>query len=159
MSSIDKLYQEHKKLKEKVSKQKETIDQLKDLVSLFEHRKLFTNDSIIMVGDLEDSAKYYGAELTRIKNALLKGRFYAGVKSVSSSGMSRIITLAYIYKNKLHTIRDKNILALAGVSANGRIGGCGMDMLFHAQYTLFNNLHRSYKEAKYQTRMKEYNRI
>ena len=108
---------------------------------------------------LKDSSKYYGAELTRIKNALLKGRFYAGVKSVSSSGMSRIITLAYIYKNKLHTIRDKNILALAGVSANGRIGGCGMDMLFHAQYTLFNNLHRSYKEAKYQTRMKEYNRI
>tara|TARA_R100000353_G_scaffold146860_1_gene105499 strand:+ start:451 stop:639 length:189 start_codon:yes stop_codon:yes gene_type:complete len=53
MSSIDKLYHEHKKLKEKVSKQQETIDQLKDLVSLFEHRKLFTNDSIIMVGDLE----------------------------------------------------------------------------------------------------------
>jgi len=99
---------------------------------------------------LKDSSKYYGAELTRIKNALLRGRFYAGVKSVSASGMSRIITLAY---------RDKNILALAGVSANGRIGGCGMDMLFHAQYTLFNNLHRSYKEAKYQTRMKEYNRI
>tara|TARA_R100001443_G_scaffold73816_1_gene81735 strand:+ start:128 stop:316 length:189 start_codon:yes stop_codon:yes gene_type:complete len=53
MSSIDKLYKQHKKLKEKVSKQKKTIDQLKDLVSLFEHRKLFTNDSIIMVGDLE----------------------------------------------------------------------------------------------------------
>tara|TARA_R100000654_G_scaffold5838_5_gene15915 strand:+ start:9486 stop:9947 length:462 start_codon:yes stop_codon:yes gene_type:complete len=108
---------------------------------------------------LKDSAKYYGAELTRIKKALLNGRFYAGVKSVSSSGMSRTITLAYIYKNKLHTIRDKNILALAGVSANGRIGGCGMDMLFHAQYTLFNNLHRSYKEANYTKRLKQYNNI
>ena len=31
----------------------ETIEQLKELVSLFKHRKLFTNDSIIMHGDLE----------------------------------------------------------------------------------------------------------
>ena len=37
---------------------------------------------------LKDSSKYYGAELTRIKNALLKGRFYAGVKSVSQSRSS-----------------------------------------------------------------------
>ena len=32
---------------------KETIKELKKLVSLFEHRKLFTNDSILMFGDLE----------------------------------------------------------------------------------------------------------
>ena len=32
---------------------KETIKELKKLVSLFEHRKLFTNDSILMAGDLE----------------------------------------------------------------------------------------------------------
>ena len=32
---------------------KETIKELKKLVSLLEHRKLFTNDSILMVGDLE----------------------------------------------------------------------------------------------------------
>ena len=31
----------------------ETIKELKELVSLFKHRKLFTNDSIIMLGDLE----------------------------------------------------------------------------------------------------------
>lgn len=30
-----------------------TIKELEELVSTFEHRKLFTNDSIIMVGDLE----------------------------------------------------------------------------------------------------------
>ena len=107
----------------------------------------------------KDYFKYYGAELTRIKNALLNGRFYAGFKSVSKSGMSRTITLAYVYKNKLHTIKNKHILSLAGVSENGRIGGCGMDMLFHAQYTLFNNLHRSRKEAHYQKRMANYNNI
>ena len=107
----------------------------------------------------KDYFKHYCAELTRIKKALLNGRFYAGVKNVSKSGMSRTITLAYIYKNKLHTIRDENILALAGVSESGRIGGCGMDMLFHAQYTLFNNLHRSYKEANYSKRLKQYNNL
>jgi hypothetical protein len=31
----------------------ETIKELKKLVSLFEHRKLWTNDSILMVGDLK----------------------------------------------------------------------------------------------------------
>ena len=34
-----------------------TIKELKDLVSLFLHRKLFTNDSIIMVVDLEKLKK------------------------------------------------------------------------------------------------------
>lgn len=107
----------------------------------------------------EDNINYYQNELTRLKNALINGKYYTGVKSVSSSGMSRTITIAYIYKNKLFTIRDKYILDLAGVNKNGRIGGCGMDMLFHAQYTLFNNLHNSYKRAHYQKRMSNYNTI
>jgi len=97
--------------------------------------------------------------LTRIKNALIKGNYYTRVTSVSKSGMSRTIELAYIYKNKLRKIRDEQILSLAGVSKNGRISGCGMDMLFHAQYTLFNNLHKSYKQAHYQKRMAQYNNL
>ena len=109
--------------------------------------------------DRTQLTKWKSEELTRIKNALLKGKFYAGVESVSKSGMSRTIKLAYIYKNKLHTIRDTEILSLAGVSANGRISGCGMDMLFHAQYTLFQNLHKSYKQAHYQKRMAKYNNL
>lgn len=109
--------------------------------------------------DRPQLAKWRVEELTRIKNALLKGRFYAGVDSVSRSGMSRKIRLAYIHKNKLHTIRDEEILSLAGVNKNGRIGGYGMDMLFHAQYTLFQNLHKSYKQAHYQKRMPQYNNL
>lgn len=38
-----------------------TIKELEELVSTFEHRKLFTNDSIIMVGDLE-----------KLKNLIMK---------------------------------------------------------------------------------------
>ena len=75
----------------------------------------------------------------------------------SKSGMSRTIKLAYIYNNKLKTINDPLLLELAGVDKNGRIGGCGMDMLFHAQYNLFINLHRTHKEAHYQKRMARYN--
>ena len=104
----------------------------------------------------ETSKDYILQELTRIKNALLNGRFYAGVVSVSRSGMSRKIKLAYVYKNELRTIRDPKLLKLAGVSSKGSISGCGMDMLFHAQYTLFHNLHTNYKRANYQNRLKPY---
>ena len=104
-----------------------------------------------------DFRKMYIKELTQIKNALLKGRYYTGVQTVSKSGMSRTIKLAYIYNNKLKTINDPLLLELAGVDKNGRIGGCGMDMLFHAQYNLFINLHRTHKEAHYQKRMARYN--
>ena len=97
-------------------------------------------------------------ELTRIKNALLNGKFYCKVNSVSRSGMSRDVTLAYIYKGRLRTINEKEILELATIR-NNKIGGCGMDMLFHAQYSLFNSLFRTYKEAHYQKRMKAYNTI
>tara|TARA_A100001201_G_scaffold4020_4_gene8577 strand:+ start:6585 stop:6806 length:222 start_codon:yes stop_codon:yes gene_type:complete len=73
--------------------------------------------------------------------------------------MSRKITLAYIHKNKLYKITDEKILSLAGCNKNGTISGCGMDMLFHAQYTLYHNLHKSYKQAHYQKRMKQYNNL
>lgn len=109
--------------------------------------------------DLPQLTKWKIEDLTKIKNALIKGNYYTGVTSVSKSGMSRIIELAYIYKNKLCKITDKQILSLAGVSKNGRISGCGMDMLFHAQYTLFQNLHKSYKQAHYQKRMANYNNL
>ena len=107
----------------------------------------------------EDNINYYANELTRIKNALIKGNYYTGVSSVSRSGMSRKIKLAYTYKNKLRVIRDKYILSLAGVSENGNISGCGMDMLFHAQYLLFNRLHKTYKQANYSKRMARYNSL
>jgi len=106
----------------------------------------------------QQRVNYITNELTRIKNALLNGNFYCKVNSVSRSGMSRDVTLAYIYKGKLRTIRDLEILELATIK-NNKIGGCGMDMLFHAQYSLFNSLFRTYKEAHYQKRMKRYNLI
>lgn len=109
--------------------------------------------------DLEWLKNSYAAQLNNIKEALLKGRFYAGVIKRSASGMSRTIKLAYIKNNRLYTIHNPNFLKLAGCDKNGRIGGCGMDMLFHAQYTLFHNLHSNYKQAHYQKRMPQYNNL
>ena len=107
----------------------------------------------------ESQIKYFTDELTRIKNALLNGRFYCGVVSVSRSGMSRKIKIGYIYKGELNIIHNPRILKLAGINKNGNISGCGMDMLFHSQYTLFHNLHTSYKKAYYQRRMKRYREL
>ena len=107
----------------------------------------------------KDSQSYYLTQFKQILKAMKTGRFYAGVKSVSRSGMSRKIKLGYIIRNKLFHIRNPFILKLAGVDKNGRISGCGMDMLFHAQYNLFQALHSSHEKAKYQTRMKTYNAL
>ena len=95
-------------------------------------------------------------QLNDIKKALYNGSFYMRVVSVSKSGMSRKIQFAYIKKNKLITIVDKKILSLSACSKDGRVYGCGMDMLFHSQYTLFINLHKSYKKANYTKNLKQY---
>lgn len=107
----------------------------------------------------ESSAKLYREQLTHIKNALTGGRYYTRVETVSKSGMSRTIAIAYTHRNRLIHICDKLILDLAGVDKNGRIGGCGMDMLFAAQYNLFHSLHGSHKQAHYQKRMARYNSL
>ena len=103
------------------------------------------------------SAESYAHILENIKRAMLSGNFYIGVFKVSHSGMSRTLAMGYMHGGKLWAINDPHILKLAGCDRNGRIGGCGMDMLFHAQHTLFHNLHANYKQARYQKRMAQYN--
>jgi hypothetical protein len=94
-------------------------------------------------------------ELKAVRKALLNGRYYTGVESVSSSGMSRVIKIKYIDNNKLHGVSDE-IYKLAGCDKNHRIGGCGMDMLFHAQYNLFQVL---CPNMRYQDKMTRYNSL
>lgn len=78
--------------------------------------------------------------LMKIRKALLAGRMYFRVKSVSKSGMSRTIEAAFIEQNNLFSIYEPFLLQLMGCDKNGRINGCGMDMLFSAQYNLFRSL-------------------
>jgi len=101
-----------------------------------------------------ENIDYIYKELLNIKEALLKGRYYTGVKTVSRNGMSRTIIMGYIKHNKFHKIHNLEIKKLATVNKNDRIRGCGMDMLFAAQYNLFVTLCPNHK---YQTSMKPYN--
>lgn len=92
--------------------------------------------------------------MVNVLEALCSGNMYLGVQSVAKSGMSRIIKIAYIKDNKLHNVNDF-IYRLAGCDKNHRISGCGMDMLFAAQYNLFKSL----TDKRYQDHMKSYNNL
>ena len=99
---------------------------------------------------------YTYTQLLNLKNALLKGNYYTCVVKASASGMSRIIKIGYIKNNTFHEVRHNGILDLAGCDKNGRIGGCGMDMLFAAQYNLFTAL---CPKHRYQDSMRSYKMI
>lgn len=97
----------------------------------------------------------YVKELKAVRKALLTGKYYTCVESVSSSGMSRVIKIRYIDNNTLHGVSDE-IYQLAGCDKSHRISGCGMDMLFAAQYNLFVTL---CPNLRYQDKMQRYNTI
>jgi len=67
---------------------------------------------------------------------------YTVIRSVSASGMSRTMSLYVVKENRLINITYyvANLLEWRLVDVNGsrvmRVGGCGMDMGFHAVYTL-----------------------
>jgi len=91
--------------------------------------------------------------LARILAAMKDGRYYTRVESVSKSGMSRVISIGWIENNQMCHAPDY-VYRLAGCDKNNRIGGCGMDMLFAAQYNLFTTL--ATKRTPYQKHMKSY---
>ena len=106
-----------------------------------------------------NSEEFFVEILTELKDALLKGRYYTGIKTVSITGMSRRIGIYYIKNNQLRRVLHPLILKLAGCNKDGWITGCGEDMLHATQYNLFISLHESYKKANYQKRMSRYNSI
>ena len=105
--------------------------------------------------DLAKLTDWNAEHLNDIKKALLTERYYTRVEAVSKSGMSRTIAIAFIENNRLRHAQDW-VYKLAGCDSNRRISGCGMDMLFAAQYNLFAKLCR---KMPYQTKMKRYNSL
>lgn len=104
----------------------------------------FTNDDFKRYDWMKEENRHHYLEnnlkhLQAVKQALLDGRFYIRVDSVAKSGMSRTISIAYIDDNKLHHVQYE-IYILAGCNSQRRISGCGMDMLFAAQYDLWRYL-------------------
>ena len=94
------------------------------------------------VGLFVDAAKRY------IK-AIKEGRIICNIDTVSSSGMSRTIKFLECSKgrngyNYLNFYKFMIDLGFTPVKQKNtfRISGCGMDMIFHTNCTIINNLHR-----------------
>lgn len=82
----------------------------------------------------------YLRELKEImeKNAKTN-KIYATVKTVSRSGMSRTICFYYVSKDGYIYNLNYKISKILGykLTDNGvRVGGCGMDMIFHCLYVV-----------------------
>lgn len=80
--------------------------------------------------------------LPAVRRALKKNAIYATVHKVSKSGMSRTISLYIVHKNKIVCLN----WAFGDIFGDSitkdrevRINGCGMDMLFEANYRLFKH--------------------
>lgn len=86
----------------------------------------------------------------RYIKAIKERRMICSIGSVSSSGMSRTIKFVECSKGKigynyLNFFAFFRVLGYTAVNKYGdyfRIGGCGMDMIFHTNYTIIHKLHR-----------------
>lgn len=93
--------------------------------------------------------------LNQLKNVMLKckdKKCFAIVKSVSSSGMSRVIHFVAITKNGDIYNLDNMIHKITGDNFNKdynglRVYGCGMDMIFNTLYNV-NSYARIYNVVK-----------
>jgi len=97
-------------------------------------------------GDFEQLTNTKGAEMYREQHArdlrkLIKAgqKVYTSCDHVSSSGMTRHISLYIVHRGEIVNItRRAAIVTGWKQSKNGGlvVGGCGMDMGFHTVYTL-----------------------
>jgi hypothetical protein len=81
--------------------------------------------------------------------AIKQGRVICNIESVSSSGMSRNIKFlecegsiksGFNYRNFFKLFKDLGFKTAKNSNAF-RISGCGMDMVFHTNYTIIHKLH------------------
>jgi len=101
-----------------------------------------TNNEYYNVEDFISDAKKY------IK-AIKEGRMICIIESVSSSGMSRVLKFNSCEKGtKTFSYRSYSLLfktlgyKQARNSWGFTISGCGMDMIFHTNYTIIHQLHK-----------------
>jgi hypothetical protein len=109
------------------------------------------NISKEIIKNIDKKLKYYTQEqfiqdCKTYINAIKEGRMINVIKSVSSSGMSRVIkfTSCEPSNNGKYYQRNYNCLfiALGYTEAKNdgfRINGCGMDMIFHTNYSIIHS--------------------
>jgi hypothetical protein len=123
---------------------------------------------------MENSNEYKDA-MDSVRESILKGEVYAHVESVSNSGMSRRI-LFYRIESDTYNDEAKNInyhienitcevawltewIKQGEVKQGGkwiseagfRVGGCGMDMIFHTLYSALGAEEAKKWNQKYNT--------
>jgi hypothetical protein len=102
-----------------------------------------------------NTLRYYSNEqfindAKRYISAIKQGRMLCNIGSVSNSGMSRTMSFKSCEKSgKRYYYRNYTCLFICldyseTNDKNGyfRIGGCGMDMVFHTNYTIIHMLYR-----------------
>lgn len=93
--------------------------------------------------DIEESIFINQAE--RYISAITDGRMCCVINSVSKSGMSRTMKFIECSKSdtRYHFMQFYALFKVLGFSNKEdyfRINGCGMDMVFHTNYTIIRNL-------------------
>jgi hypothetical protein len=96
------------------------------------------------------STESFVKDATRYVKAIKERRIICNIESVSKSGMSRNIKFlapekydtGYQYLNFFAFMRSLGFSPVNSRSDCFRIGGCGMDMIFHTNYTIIHKLHR-----------------
>lgn len=120
------------------TKGKPMQEKLKDKFHQFSLESNFESKKVRPHDEYDDSKNsFLVKQLYNIREALLKGRFYASITSKSQGGCSRVIALGYIKNNELVIIRDRYLLKLAGCDKNGRMNGYDLNGIFVAQHKLF----------------------
>lgn len=113
------------------------------------------------VQNLEGWDKLYSWEQEHVSKTLSKikaGKMLASVVSVSKSGMSRRIKFYYIHNGELQNATSAvKFLRQAGawdydvIDKGFRVGGCGMDMIFHTLYCCVPYKNRDKWNQNYRT--------
>jgi len=95
------------------------------------------------------SIEQFEGDIKRYIKAIKERRMICVIHSVSNSGMSRNLSFFATEKGK-HGFWIGNFYSLfvklgfsPAKSEGFKIGGCGMDMVFHTNYTIIHKLHRA----------------
>lgn len=93
------------------------------------------------------SVDQFISDANRYIKAIEQGRMFCIIDSVSKSGMSRVLRFVEWSKGQKN-YNFMNFYAFFGAlgfieSGDGfRISGCGMDMVFHTNYSIIHKLHK-----------------
>lgn len=101
-------------------------------------------------GEIYYSQDRFICDAERYIKAIKEGRMICSIEKVSASGMSRTIKFLscekgsrnYIYLNYFAFFQTLGFSPASKRSHYFRIHGCGMDMIFHTNYTIIHKLQR-----------------